>query len=253
MLLRALAVVAAVAAPALLVMIAVPETVLRLGFGEEYVAGADALPLLGLAMTTLALTYLAVNYLLAIGARAFLVPLGLVARRRAAAARGRLVRLARLVRGGRARRAGRRRGRRARALAAPRPGSRPGGRVIARVAVVVAALAGIVLLAGELRTARDIDRAVAVSVQPGRADEALALLRAAAARTPDTTPLLREAQLQLLRRRPGEAIGAAREAVRREPENAQGWLLLAQAAEGSGDAGLAADARRRVAALVARP
>ena len=36
-LLRALGVVAAVAAPALLVMIAVPELVLRLGFGEEYV------------------------------------------------------------------------------------------------------------------------------------------------------------------------------------------------------------------------
>ena len=125
--------------------------------------------------------------------------------------------------------------------------------MIARVVVVVAALAGIVLLAGELRTTRDIDRAVAMSVQPGRADAALALLRGAAARTSDTTPLLREAQLQLLRRRPREAIGAARAAVRREPENAQGWLLLAQAAEGSGDARLAAEARRRVAALVARP
>ena len=79
MLLRALGIVAVVAAPALLVMIAVPETVLRIGFGEEYVAGADALPLLGLAMTTLALTYLAVNFLLAIGAHGFLVPLGIVA------------------------------------------------------------------------------------------------------------------------------------------------------------------------------
>ncbi len=78
-LLRALGIVAAVAAPALLVMIAVPETVLRIGFGEEYVPGADALPLLGLAMTTLALTYLAVNFLLAIGAHGFLVPLGIVA------------------------------------------------------------------------------------------------------------------------------------------------------------------------------
>jgi O-antigen/teichoic acid export membrane protein len=78
-LLRALAVVAAVAAPALLVMIAVPDVVLRLGFGEEYVRAQDALPLLGLAMTTLALTYLAVNFLLAVGARAFLVPLGAVA------------------------------------------------------------------------------------------------------------------------------------------------------------------------------
>ena len=78
-LLRALAVVAVVAAPALLVMVAVPDVVLRLGFGEEYVAAEHALPLLGLAMTTLALTYLAVNFLLAVGARVFLVPLGVVA------------------------------------------------------------------------------------------------------------------------------------------------------------------------------
>ena len=42
---------------------------MRLGFGAEYTAGADALPLLGLAMTTLALTYLAVNFLLAVGRR----------------------------------------------------------------------------------------------------------------------------------------------------------------------------------------
>jgi O-antigen/teichoic acid export membrane protein len=78
-LLRALGVVAAVAAPALAIMIAMPELLLRLGFGEEYTTAADALPLLGLAMTTLALTYLAVNFLLAVGATAFLVPLGIVA------------------------------------------------------------------------------------------------------------------------------------------------------------------------------
>jgi O-antigen/teichoic acid export membrane protein len=78
-LLRALGVVAAVAAPALLIMIAAPELLLRLGFGDEYTDAAGALPLLGLAMTTLALTYLAANFLLAVGATAFLVPLGLVA------------------------------------------------------------------------------------------------------------------------------------------------------------------------------
>jgi O-antigen/teichoic acid export membrane protein len=78
-LLRALGIVAAIAAPALAIMIAAPELLLRLGFGEEYTAAADALPLLGLAMTTLALTYLAVNFLLAVGATAFLVPLGIVA------------------------------------------------------------------------------------------------------------------------------------------------------------------------------
>jgi O-antigen/teichoic acid export membrane protein len=78
-LLRALGVVAAIAAPALAIMIAVPELLLRLGFGEEYTNAADALPLLGLAMTTLAMTYLAVNFLLAVGATTFLLPLGIVA------------------------------------------------------------------------------------------------------------------------------------------------------------------------------
>src|SRR5215210_4828126 len=60
-------------------MFVAPRLVLRLGFGDEYAAGADALPLLGLAMTTLALTYLAVNFLLAIGSHQFLAPLALVA------------------------------------------------------------------------------------------------------------------------------------------------------------------------------
>jgi len=78
-LLRALGVVAAVAAPALAIMIVVPEFVMRVGFGAEYAAGADALPLLGLAMTTLALTYLAVNFLLAVESHGFLAPLAVVA------------------------------------------------------------------------------------------------------------------------------------------------------------------------------
>jgi O-antigen/teichoic acid export membrane protein len=78
-LLRAAAVVAVVAAPALLVMGVAPALVLRLGFGPEYEIAADALPLLGVAMTLLALTYLTVNYLLARGATRFLVPLAVVA------------------------------------------------------------------------------------------------------------------------------------------------------------------------------
>lgn len=125
--------------------------------------------------------------------------------------------------------------------------------MIARALVLVAVLAGLVLLVGELRVARDVDRAEALSSRIEAPDEALRLLRAAAARTADTTPLLREAQLQLLRERPREALGPAREAARREPENAQAWLLVAQAAAGVGDAALEAEARRRVAQLVATP
>ena len=125
--------------------------------------------------------------------------------------------------------------------------------MIARVAVVVAALAAIVLLAGELRTARDVDRAEALSRAQGSVPggaRAPARRRGAhrghhAAAAPGAAPALR--------RPGGDAIGSARAAVRREPENAQGWLLLAQAAERAGDASLGAEARRRVAALVARP
>jgi O-antigen/teichoic acid export membrane protein len=78
-LLRALAVVGAIAAPALLVFAAVPELLLRLGFGEEYTGAASALVLLGLAMTLLGLAYLAVQYLLAVGSTRFLLPLAAVA------------------------------------------------------------------------------------------------------------------------------------------------------------------------------
>ena len=78
-LLRACAVVAVVAAPALLAMTLAPKLVLRLGFGPSYEVAAGALPLLGVAMSVLALTYLTVNYLLAVGSGRFLAPLAVVA------------------------------------------------------------------------------------------------------------------------------------------------------------------------------
>lgn len=77
-LLRALGVVGAVAAPALLVFAVAPEVVLRLGFGAEYEPGADALTLLALAMTLLGFGYLAVQFLLGIGSSRFLLPLAAV-------------------------------------------------------------------------------------------------------------------------------------------------------------------------------
>jgi O-antigen/teichoic acid export membrane protein len=77
-LLRALGVVGAVAAPALLIFAVAPETVLRLGFGAEYAAGARALTLLALAMSLLGFAYLGVQFLLAIGSSRFLVPLAAV-------------------------------------------------------------------------------------------------------------------------------------------------------------------------------
>jgi O-antigen/teichoic acid export membrane protein len=77
-LLRALGVVGAVAAPALAVFAVAPEAVLRLGFGAEYADGARALTLLAVAMTLLGFGYLAVQFLLAIRSSRFLVPLAAV-------------------------------------------------------------------------------------------------------------------------------------------------------------------------------
>jgi O-antigen/teichoic acid export membrane protein len=78
-LLRAIGVVAAVAAPALLVFAVVPELVLRVGFGAEYEVASPALGVLALAMSVLGFVYLAVQFLLAVGGSRFLLGLGAVA------------------------------------------------------------------------------------------------------------------------------------------------------------------------------
>jgi glycosyltransferase involved in cell wall biosynthesis/O-antigen/teichoic acid export membrane protein len=76
---RALAVVAVVAVPMLIVYGLFPETVLRLAFGPETVVASNALFVLGIAMTLLAVGYLGVQYMLALGRVAFLPALGVVA------------------------------------------------------------------------------------------------------------------------------------------------------------------------------
>ncbi|MBE2316398.1 glycosyltransferase [Solirubrobacter sp. CPCC 204708] len=76
---RALGVVSVVAVPMLAVYALAPETVLRLAFGPETVVAADALFVLGCAMSLLAVGYLAVQYMLALGRVAFLPVLGAVA------------------------------------------------------------------------------------------------------------------------------------------------------------------------------
>jgi glycosyltransferase involved in cell wall biosynthesis/O-antigen/teichoic acid export membrane protein len=76
---RTLALLAAVCVPALLVFAVVPSLLLRLAFGEEFTTAADALILLGAAMTLLAVAYLAVQYMLALRQTGFLWVLGVVA------------------------------------------------------------------------------------------------------------------------------------------------------------------------------
>ena len=78
-LLRALGLLAIVAVPSLIIFTVAPETLLRVAFGEEFVTAADALPILGLAMTLLAVSTLAVQYMLALHRTAFLWALAVAA------------------------------------------------------------------------------------------------------------------------------------------------------------------------------
>jgi O-antigen/teichoic acid export membrane protein len=65
--------------PSLIIFTVAPETLLRVAFGEEFVSAADALPILGLAMTLLAVSTLAVQYMLALHRTAFLWALAVAA------------------------------------------------------------------------------------------------------------------------------------------------------------------------------
>ncbi len=76
---RALAVLAAVAAPSLLLFALFPKFILSTAFGPDTVDAAPALVLLTLAMTLLAVAYLTVQYMLALGSVRFLWVLGAVA------------------------------------------------------------------------------------------------------------------------------------------------------------------------------
>jgi len=78
-LLRALGILALVATPALIIFAAFPELLLRLAFGPGFTDAANALLLLGAAMTLLAVAYLTVQYMVALGETRFLWVLGLVA------------------------------------------------------------------------------------------------------------------------------------------------------------------------------
>jgi O-antigen/teichoic acid export membrane protein len=76
---RALALLGMVSVPALLIFGAMPAVLLRVAFGAEYTRAADALLVLGIAMTLLAIAYLAVQYMFALRRSAFLWILGMVA------------------------------------------------------------------------------------------------------------------------------------------------------------------------------
>ncbi|MGI8594269.1 MAG: oligosaccharide flippase family protein [Solirubrobacteraceae bacterium] len=76
---RALAIVGALAVPAMAIFALVPHLLLEVAFGSELTEADAALPVLGVAMSLLACSYLVVQYLLALGRRHFLVPLAALA------------------------------------------------------------------------------------------------------------------------------------------------------------------------------
>jgi predicted Zn-dependent protease len=120
--------------------------------------------------------------------------------------------------------------------------------MIARVAVIVAALlVGAWLVAG-LRPVREERQGIAaVRATPQDLPRAYRLLQQAAAHTRSSEPDLRLAQLDVLTRHPERAVGRLQALTRREPENRDAWVLLAETAR-TLDPALAAraDARLRV-------
>lgn len=78
---RTIGLIAAISAPMVIVYAVAGQQLLAIVFGEDLDGGADALPLLGLAMSLLAIGYLAVQFLLALEYHGFIVLLtaGLVA------------------------------------------------------------------------------------------------------------------------------------------------------------------------------
>ena len=118
--------------------------------------------------------------------------------------------------------------------------------MIARAGIVVAALLVALWLASGLRPVRDEAAGLAaVRTDTGRAYE---LLERAAQRTRSTGPDVRLAQLDAFTERPDRAVRRLKSVVRREPENHEAWVLLAQNAR-TVDPALAARAVARARAL----
>jgi len=95
-------------------------------------------------------------------------------------------------------------------------------------------------------------RAIAVATHnptPPRVAASLQELRDAEANNADTRPLLLQGELFLLAGQPKRAVAPLQEVVRREPENFDGWRLLASAADLSRNRSLQALAQRKALAL----
>ena len=126
--------------------------------------------------------------------------------------------------------------------------------MIERALVVVVAVAATAFLAVALTAARAEDDLFNLPFRTARVEPAdVKRAERLADRAGRVTPGERRALLLAkVRQEAGDAAGAVRGlqgAVRREPENAEAWLLLSRAAAQAGDAPLARRATQRVRAL----
>jgi len=121
--------------------------------------------------------------------------------------------------------------------------------MVARVLVVVLALAAAGFLVVQERGARAADRLTGAALTAADPAKAEALERTATRLNPDTQPLL-DLGIVEARAERFEAAGARfAEVTRREPRNARAWTLLCTVAKRY-DSDLAATACARVRALV---
>jgi predicted Zn-dependent protease len=119
-----------------------------------------------------------------------------------------------------------------------------------RIGLVVVAVAAMVWLALGFRASRYEARGIDLATRPKPlVAPSLRALIDAEANNADTRPVLLQGELFIFAGQPRRAIAPLEEVVRREPENFEGWRLLANAATASGDKGLAARAGARATAL----
>ena len=123
---------------------------------------------------------------------------------------------------------------------------------VVRIGLVAVAVAAMIWLFLGWRASHFEARAIAVATHnptPPRVAASLQQLRDAEANNADTRPLLLQGELFLLAGQPKRAVAPLQEVVRREPENFDGWRLLASAADLSGNRSLQALAQRKALAL----
>lgn len=127
---------------------------------------------------------------------------------------------------------------------------------LARVLLVVAALAAVAWLAAGLR-ATNLAKEGEAFVQAARGEEIMPedvrygrdLLRRAQRFNADLEPRLQEGFLLILARKHAPAREVANDAVVEEPENAEAWYLAYLVAQATGDEAGAARARRELRIL----